>query len=402
MEFTELDVSEFEKFASAAPGANFMQSREMYERFLKNGREAYLVGVYVPSENGQAHTSSENKQIRAAAILMNMGSKKGFGKIFGVAMGPLMDFQKSDADEVLTVFTDGMRDFLKKKGAFAVEITPHTPVSIRDYENQIIREVNPEIKPTLKRLGYKDLGEVGQIKWEYVINFDEGESEKSASEKHSPKLAKKSLDEIFTKFRKDIRTRIKQAPERYGVRVRDLKFDELSIMRDMTDEASATHNFHDKDLKYYQEMWEAFDDKVKFVVAEVPKEIAEGKVERLDKLEKSEKTALSGEYVPISAVMYMLYGPEVISLFSGVTRRYKNVGGCSHLIRWDLIKYAYENGFSRYDFYGVRPEKGNSVYNFKAGFRGEIEELVGTHILPITARGRLYVARAKYRKYGIF
>ena len=45
MEFSELSVQEFEKFALGAPGANFMQSREMYERFLKNGREAYLVGV---------------------------------------------------------------------------------------------------------------------------------------------------------------------------------------------------------------------------------------------------------------------------------------------------------------------------------------------------------------------
>ena len=376
MEFAELDLNEFEKFALAVPGANFMQSREMYERFQKNGREAYLVGV------------REKRKILAAGILMNMGEKKGFGKIFGIAMGPLMDFSAKNWQEVFTTFTDGLKVFAKNHGAFVVEITPHAAVSVRDHENQIIHEENPEIKPLLKKLDYKDLGEVGQIKWEYVLNFTDETG------------AKKSLDDIFASFRKDIRTRIKQAPERYGVRIRDLKFDELNIMQDMTDEASSLHKFHDKDLKYYQEMWEAFGDKVRFVVAEVPREIAEGTIDRLDKIKDGAK--LSGDYIPISAVMYMLYGPEVISLFSGVTRKYKNVGGCSHLIRWDLIKYAYENNYKRYDFYGVRPEKDNSVYNFKAGFRGEIEELVGTHILPITKLGRLYVARAKYREYGVF
>ena len=389
MEFSELSVQEFEKFALGAPGANFMQSREMYERFLKNGREAYLVGV--KSSAGKSAeagaTSGSRGKVLAAGILMNMGSKRGLGKIFGIAMGPLMDFSAENWREVLAVFTSGMREFLKPKTAFAVQITPHAAVSRRDYENQPLCEVFPEIKPELKKLGYKDLGEVGQIKWEYVIDFGKGK-------------ARKSLEEIFDGFRKDIRTRIKQASERYGVRIRDLEFDELSVMKDMTDEAVAAHNFHDKDLKYYQEMWEAFGDKVKFVVAEVPKEIAEGKVERLDKM--PEGSQLSGEYVPISAVMYMLYGPEVISLFSGVTRKYKNVGGCSHLIRWELIKYAYENGFSRYDFYGVKPVAGNSVYNFKAGFRGEIEELVGTHQLPITALGKAYTLRAKYKEYGVF
>lgn len=387
MEFVELTIVEFEKFASSAPGANFMQSREMYERFLKNGREAYLVGVV---------SASKKREVLAAGILMNMGTKRGFGKIFGIAMGPLMNFSTRNWQEVLTTFTAGLKTFAKNHDAFAVEITPHAAVSIRDYENQIIRRCNPEIKPLLKKLGYKDLGEVGQIKWEYVLNFTD----------------EKSLDDIFASFRKDIRTRIKQAPERYGVRIRDLKFDELKIMQDMTDEASSLHKFHDKDLKYYQEMWEAFGNKVRFVVAEVPTEIAEGKIDRLDRLATEPPSAtpnsddapvaLSGDYVPISAVMYMLYGPEVISLFSGVTRKYKNVGGCSHLIRWDLIKYAYENNYERYDFYGVRPEKDNSVYNFKAGFRGEIEELVGTHILPITKLGRLYAARARYREYGVF
>lgn len=374
MEFTQLDVADFEKFVVVAPGANFMQSRQMYEKLTRQGREVYLLGV----KDGHGKTV-------AAGIVMNMGTRRGLGKIFGVPMGPLLDFSGKKWREILKIWTAGARDFLRTHGGMALEITPHAVVTVRNYENETIREVHPEIRGVLSTFGYKNVGEVGQIKWEYVLNLD-GRTEQ----------------EIFESFRKDIRTRIKQATTRYGVRVRDLEYDELSVMEEMTDEASSMHGFTDKDLKYYQEMWQAFGSDVKFVVAEVPVEVAEGSVARLDLADAEIRDSLSGEFVPISAVMYMTYGPEVLSLFSGVTHKYPNVGGCSHLIRWELIRYALNHGYLRYDFYGVQPVEGNSVYNFKAGFRGEIEELVGTHVLPLNLRGKAYVSRMKYREFGKF
>lgn len=386
MIFREFAVEDFEKFVKKAPGANFMQSREMYERLVKNGREVYLVGVETVvtkktiSDVKRKGAGKKQKKVLAAGILMNMGKKMG-KKIFGIGMGPLLDFQGKEWREVLACFTEGISKFSREHGGMAVEISPHVVVSTRDYTNKTIREDNPEVRGVLHELGYKDLGEVGQIKWEYVLNY-RGKSE----------------DEVLASFRKDVRTRIRQAEERYGVRIRDLKYDELSVMEEMTNEAASAHKFNDKDLKYYQEMYKAFGPKVRFVVAELPKEVAEGKVKRIDTYEGE----LSGEYVAISAVMYMLYGPEVVSLFSGVTRKYRNIGGCSHMIRWELIKYAMRHKYKRYDFYGVRPEEGNSVYEFKAGFRGEIEELAGTWILPTSIFGKAYVKRAKYRKYGRF
>jgi len=374
MKFVQLDVSDFEKFAATAPGANFMQSRQMYEKLAGQGREVYLLGA----KDGRG-------KIVAAGLVMNMGMRRGLGKIFGVPIGPLLDFSSKKWREILEVWTAGAREFLRVRGGMALEITPHAVVTVRNYENEVIREVYPEIRGVLHTLGYKNVGEVGQIKWEYVLNLD-GRTEQ----------------EIFESFRKDIRTRIKQATTRYGVRVRDLSYDELSVMEEMTDEASSVHGFSDKDLKYYQEMWQAFGSDVKFVVAEVPVEVADGSVPRLDLADFEVRDSLSGKFVPISAVMYMTYGPEVLSLFSGVTHKYPNVGGCSHLIRWELIRYALKHGYPRYDFYGVQPAVGNSVYNFKAGFRGEIEELVGTHVLPLNLRGKAYVSRMKYREFGKF
>ena len=43
---------------------------------------------------------------------------------------------------------------------------------------------------------------------------------------------------------------------------------------------------------------------------------------------------------------------------------------------------------------------GNGVYSFKQGFRGRVEELLGTFALPIGVLGKFYVARLKSVEYS--
>ena len=129
MKFVQLDVSDFEKFVATAPGANFMQSRQMYEKLAGQGREVYLLGA----KDGRG-------KIVAAGLVMNMGMRRGLGKIFGVPMGPLLDFSSKKWREILEVWTAGAREFLRVRGGMALEITPHAVVTVRNYENEVIRE----------------------------------------------------------------------------------------------------------------------------------------------------------------------------------------------------------------------------------------------------------------------
>ena len=57
------------------------------------------------------------------------------------------------------------------------------------------------------------------------------------------------------------------------------------------------------------------------------------------------------------------------------------------------IQEALATGCERYNFYGVRPVAGDGVYKFKQGFRGHVEELLGTFALPVGALGKVYVGR---------
>ena len=121
-------------------------------------------------------------------------------------------------------------------------------------------------------------------------------------------------------------------------------------------------------------MYDLFHDKgeVKFLVAEIPN--------------KNEAPLV------LSAAMFMLYGDEIIYLFSGSDEKYMKEYNAQYLIQWHMIKYAAEHGFKRYNFYGISglPKDGNldGIYDFKKGFDtkyGKVIELIGTYELAINS-----------------
>ena len=90
--------------------------------------------------------------------------------------------------------------------------------------------------------------------------------------------------------------------------------------------------------------------------------------------------------------MFILYGDEVIYLFSGSDEKYMKEYNAQYLIQWHMIKYAAKHNFKRYNFYGINglPDpnsKDNGIYDFKKGFTsettGRVTELLGAHELPV-------------------
>jgi hypothetical protein len=58
-----------------------------------------------------------------------------------------------------------------------------------------------------------------------------------------------------------------------------------------------------------------------------------------------------------------------------------------YLIQWEMIKYGIEHGFKRYNFYGItgnfdKNDKDYGIYEFKTGFNGYVEELIGEYVYP--------------------
>lgn len=360
MEFVELTETEFAKTHFGCE--NFLQSVEMFRRYQNLGREAYLVGV------------KKSQKLLATGLILGR-SWRGGKKIYRVPGGWLLDYDEVNTRaEVLEFLTKQAREFCRKKGGIALEISPNIVSQTRDSDNQIVPGAEHlAVKAELEQLGYKYLGEYEQPKWLYVKD-----------------LAGETPEKMLREFRTTHRQLIQKA-QREGVRVRELAENELGILKKIAAESGVRHGFKDPDLEYYRSMREAFSKKVKFVVAELPA----ANLKSADR----EKYASEGEFIPLAVSMYVQDGREMVYLYSGSRRDLQKYNG-AYAIQWQMLNEALEAGLARYNFYGTEPLVSNGVYRFKQGFRGRVEELLGTFVLPIGRWGKLYALRLKPREYG--
>ena len=95
----------------------------------------------------------------------------------------------------------------------------------------------------------------------------------------------------------------------------------------------------------------------------------------------------------------MLTGDEVIYLIGGNDEAYMNFNG-QYALQWHMIEYALTHGYKKYNFYGIRGDFDtfDGVYEFKRGFHGYVEELIGEYELPITKHYYAYKRNVKMKK----
>lgn len=342
LKFSEISEKDFQTTDFGC--GNFLQSIEMYQRYRDLRKETYLVGV------------KQESKIIATALLV--ARPWHFGKkIFKIAGGPLLDYDGDQAEEILSFFTAKIRDFVAKKQGIALEISPNVISEPRNMENQVLPGPNHlNIKQNLQDLGYKYLGEYQQAKWLFVLD-----------------LQGKTEQEIWDSLRVTHRRMLRKA-ERENVQIREMTDEELPLMKEILAETGSRQGFADPSLEYYRSMKQAFGTQVQFMLAE-----REGEA--------------------LAVAMYIIDNHEMIYLYGGSRRAGQKYAG-SYQMQWQMIKKALQMSLPRYNFYGTKPLPGNGVYQFKQGFRGTMEELLGTFVLPIGLLGKIYVNRLREREIG--
>ena len=196
-----------------------------------------------------------------------------------------------------------------------------------------------------------------------------------------------------------------------GVTVRELKREELKIFKDITEKTSHRRDFTDQPLKYYEEMYDLFAPRKEalFLLAEVEngatrglseataenegaspvtdRPLGRGRPEGSTGASDPSRESTFSTSTPLSAAMFMLYGSEVVYLFSGSDEQYMKDYNAQYELQWYMIKYAAEQKFQRYNFYGIHglPDDSHKdgVYEFKKGFGGQVLEYIGTRELPV-------------------
>ena len=219
------------------------------------------------------------------------------------------------------------------------------------------------------------------------------------------------------------RNQIKKT-EKFGITVNEIGYDELDRFQKIMVETGARKGFKVRNIEYFQEMYKLFHDKneVKYFITELnlkkyvegllkEKEEKQAKLDSLtdakyndgakknltnemaaiDKRVEESETIMKEtgkEIITLSGSMFMLIQPEIIYLSSGNYEEYMKFNS-QYLIQWELIKYGIKNGFKKHNFYGIPANinehpKDYGIYEFKRGFNGYVEELIGEYELPIS------------------
>jgi peptidoglycan pentaglycine glycine transferase (the second and third glycine) len=103
--------------------------------------------------------------------------------------------------------------------------------------------------------------------------------------------------------------------------------------------------------------------------------------------EANELRAQHGEEIQLASALFTVYDNECVYYLSAAEEQYRNYFG-PYAIQWYMLKWCTEHNVNRYNFYGIsgvfkEDAEDYGVYEFKKGFGGRVEQMVGDFILVL-------------------
>lgn len=390
MEFQLLEREKFRQFLDHHPLKNFLQIPEIGSLRKKNGWQVYYVGIV------------EEKKILAASMLV--AHRRRFGCFeFYAPRGLLIDYQD---EKLLSFFVQELKTFIKSKKGYILRIDPYYILKERDIDGKIVEGGIDHTKEVeyLHSLGFQKSKKSEQIAWSFSLNLDQ------------------DLETIFKNMRTFTKRSIKKAEKNHLI-LRDATHKEIPLVKEILDATCERKHFENRNLEYFKDLYQLLARKgnARFVICDIPlkknldelnieEKEEEATIERMKKngstdgkleihrknLEqlKTKKQEIEnmiekyGETVSASTGIFITYGDEVLYLFGGNREEFMHFG-CPHFVQWEMIRYAKEHGFKKYNFYGISGnfdpnDPSYGIYDFKKGFTGYVEELIGEHELIIS------------------
>ena len=408
MQFREITRDEYHDFWGNHPLKTFLSAPEIGELRKSNGWDVYYVGV------------EDDKKLVAAAMLVS--HKRHFGKYeFYSPRGVLVDYEN---ETLLHYFLDEIKNFVKNHRGYIFRMDPYVIYKERDIDGNIVEGGvdHSKLVSYLLDFGFKKvaIADMEQVGWMFSLP-----------------LEGKTKEQILKEMKPNTRNTIRKT-EKIGITVKELGYDELERFQNIMIETGARKNFSVRSVDYYKKMYELFHEKgeVKYYVTELDlvqyqKKLEDDKQTALDKLSKlsdakyneGQKKNLENEIhsyekriqeaeeirkekntdvITLSGSMFMIIQPEIIYLSSGNYEEFMKFNS-QYLLQWMMIQYGIEHGFKKHNFYGIpaninKHPKDYGIYEFKRGFNGIVEELIGEFELPITWHYYLMKLIHKIRK----
>ena len=420
MKFVVLDENRFNEYASSHELSSFQQCSYWGKLKADNGWAYEFVGV-----------EDDLGNLCAAALLVSKKLAKLF-KFYYSPRGLLVDYNN---EALVSYFSKEIKKYILKHGGMVLKIDPYVDEKELDMDGNVVEGGydNSHVRELLQKNGFT-----------FLVNKDGTPQATGARCIFALDFNGLTNDELFSNFAKHVKQSIKSAIK-YGVKVEELSYDELSRFKTILENTSKRRRFIDRPLSYYQMLYKAYGDSMKFCVAVLDMDIYKEKLmERYEKAQKTydrlfarkqenpESTRYDGELkeakvnldsskkgldeadsiiskygkvIDLSCACYFLWGNEVLNQYGGNEEELLKYGG-QYYLHWHMIQYANNHGYTRYNFYGIpyNLNKENNplygVYEIKRGFRGRVMRLIGEYdmVLRPVLYGLYYFMFETYKK----
>lgn len=397
MIFTKLNKEEYNKFAASKDDSLFFQSSYWGEIKKYNGWTYDFVGI------------KENNKIIAASLILFKKVKNLNKSIAYSPRGYIMDYSN---EKLLSFMTENIKKYLKTKKAIFLKINPYIEYKKHDINGGCISDENAELMNIFKKNKYKHNGFYTENdkkndiepRWLSVLN-----------------LKNKTTDEILKNMRATTRNQIKVS-QKNCLKIIDANEKNIAEFKELMQHTANRREFVDRPLSYYQNMYSILNKEklIKILLVEIDfeKQLDKTKDEQKKLTEKinniqlnsSKKSQLNelkkqllsiekninelketikenGNKKIIAAGLYMLYGKQLVYLFGASYKQFMKYKS-QYLLQWEMIKYAKENNYNTFNFYGIDGNfdsnyKNYGLFDFKKGFSAEVIELIGEFDLII-------------------
>ena len=407
MEFCTLTEKEFRKFLEKSPERTFLQTPEIGKLREKSGWSIHYLGV------------KKEKKVIAASMFVSITRHFGY-KEFYSPRGLLVDYHDK---ELLEFFTNNIKDYVKKNKGYEFRIDPYVINIERDTNGDVVDGGidNTDIRSNLLSLGYKRVKkeDMEQVGWMYVLDID-GKTE----------------DEVLKNMKPNTRNTIRKTLKN-GIEIVELEKKDLPLFHQIMIETGERKGFSIRKLDYFENMYDLFYPRgeIKYLLTKLDlskhiKMLEEDKNKQLEERDKlsdvkyndgkrkaidsaiagidkrishaKELIGKHGKVINLSSSMFIMTDPEIVYLSSGNYEEFMSYNS-QYLIQWEMIKYGIEHGFKRYNFYGItgnfdKNDKDYGIYEFKTGFNGFVEELVGEFSYPTSFMYYIFNLIKKVRK----
>ena len=379
MKLRTLSSKEFDNFSKNHALLTFHQKEYWGKLKEENGWHYEMLGL------------EDNKKIVAATLLLNKSLPFGL-KMFYAPRGYLIDFNDK---KLLKEFTNEIKEYVKNKNGTFIKIDPYIIYKQRDINGDIVKDGidNSKTVDLLKQLGYKhygfniDMSKELQPRWMFRLNLDN-----------------KTEDDLMKNMIKQTRKNVKKTLK-LGLTLEQIGIEGLPEYKKITQHTGSRRGFIDRPLSYYENMFKHLKDNIKIVLCYLePKksidllqkeideinsysDITEARKKEIKELEAKIDDIKNvqkkyGDKICLAGSMFIECGSELLNLYGGGYDEFMRFNAM-YAIQWYAIKYALNNNFKIYNFYGIEGnfKKENNpmygVYEFKKGFGGEVVELIG-------------------------